>query len=58
MARTDDATMEEIRRLLDEYRRVIYDSSLRPKTKDSYLDRAGYFVRWVAEEYQPGEMNR
>lgn len=56
MTKIDDATMKEIERLLDEYRRVLSNSPLSLTTKNSYRVHAEYFVRWLADDFEPGAM--
>ena len=56
MTKIDDATMKEIERLLDEYRRVLFNSPLSMTTKNSYRVHAEYFVRWLADDFEPGAM--
>lgn len=39
---------------LEEYSRVVRESSLTKTTKATYIRSARQFVRWLREEYEPG----
>ena len=56
MAKVDDKTMAEIKRLLDEYRGVLRASRLSLDTQNSYRVHAEYFVRWLDNDFEPGAM--
>lgn len=56
MTKIADATMKELERLLDEYRRVLSNSPLSLTTKNSYRVHAEYFVRRLDDDFEPGAM--
>ena len=52
--KTDPQTMEEIRRLLDEYTKVCNANLGTPISSKTYIDYASMFVRWVDDKFTPG----
>lgn len=48
-------SLQEVQEALDRYRSVVEQSELRPLSKQTYLLHADQFVRWLADDFIPGE---
>lgn len=59
--RTDERTVAELRRLLDEYTKVIEQwreqGVLMKNTATTYLIHSNNFVRWCEGKFEPGGRN-
>ncbi len=58
MSKVSNEIMQEIWRMLEKYERTVENSPLKPSAKDTYLGHARQFVRWVADEFEPGTTKR
>jgi hypothetical protein len=56
MARINLKALEEIRRALDDYHDVCEEKLGTRVSKNTYYRYAQYFVRWLNDEFAPGEM--
>lgn len=46
--------LAEVRRALEQYERAIEKTRLKESTKQTYLVHAKDFVRWLADDFEPG----
>ena len=56
--KTDQQTMQEIRRLLDDYVQVCNKNLGTPISRDTYIRYARMFVRWIDDDFMPGGTRR
>jgi hypothetical protein len=47
--------LKQLDKLLEEYIGTVEDSLMTPSSQRTYIDQAGFFVRWVRGEFVPGE---
>lgn len=55
MPKVSSLSLEEVREALRRYEQTIEASPLRLSSKNTYLLHARQFVRWLADEFEPGE---
>jgi len=48
-------SVAQLRSLLHEFEQELRDAGLEDATIRTYVDRSTYFVRWLANDYRPGE---
>ena len=53
--KTDQQTMQEIRRLFDAYSQVCNENLGTPKSRETYIGYVDRFVRWIDDSFVPGE---
>lgn len=56
--KTDPIHLTEINRLLAEYLKEIEESDLKPLSAQVYKVQSKNFVRWVNDEFTPGEVKK
>ena len=49
------STLREVQQALERYEREVKDSRLSPKAKWTYIRHASTFVRWLDDDFTPGE---
>lgn len=54
MARISADALQEVRSALEEYREEVESTDLADSTKETYTLHAENFVRWLADEFEPG----
>jgi hypothetical protein len=47
--------LKQLEGLLQEYIETVQGSLMTPKSQKTYMEQAGFFVRWVKGEFVPGE---
>ena len=52
------AIVKQVRESLSDYADVVYDSDLAQSSKDTYFLYASNFVRWLEDDFEPGEYVR
>jgi hypothetical protein len=48
-------TAEKLHELLGQFESELRDGGLAENSVRTYVDRSTYFVRWLANDYRPGE---
>ena len=48
-------SLEEVQEALRQYEQTVEASPLRLSSKNTYLLHARQFVRWLADDFEPGE---
>ncbi|WP_138476462.1 hypothetical protein [Dyadobacter bucti] len=56
--KTQANVVEEINRLLADYLREIENSDLKPLSAQVYQVQSKNFVRWIKDEFTPGEVKK
>ena len=54
MAKVSGEVLREVKAALVRYENEVNGSLMRPKPKDTYILHAGYFVRWLEDDFTPG----
>ena len=54
MPKVSHAALNEVRDALERYKEVVEATEMTPKSKNTYLLHAEHFVRWLADDFQPG----
>lgn len=55
MPKVSDPAFREIVQALKQYEAEVERSKMAPTTKQAYLSHARDFVRWLRDEFKPGE---
>ena len=55
MPKVSSLTLQEVQEALRRYEETVEASSLRLSSKNTYLLHARQFVRWLADDFEPGE---
>jgi len=58
MAKLDALTLAQVRNLLHEYVAEVERSGLAEKSKWTYTRHAETFVRWLGDDFTPGERTK
>ena len=48
-------TLREVEEAFNRYEAAVQAARLAPNTKRTYIDRAAHFVRWLGDDFTPGE---
>jgi hypothetical protein len=56
--KTESIYLEEINRLLADYLKEIENSKLKPLSAQVYQVQSKNFVRWINDEFVPGEVKQ
>jgi hypothetical protein len=48
-------TVESLHRLLAQFETELRSAGLKDNSVRTYVDRSRYFVRWLGNDYRPGE---
>ena len=54
MPKVSKETLILIRDALERYQEEVIATSLKPSSKKTYLLHAEHFVRWLADDFEPG----
>ncbi len=54
MPKVSPTTLREVREALRRYERIVAASPMRESTKKTYLLHSNNFVRWLADDFEPG----
>lgn len=46
--------LEEVKAALEEYKKEVEGTELKPSTKSTYITHAEHFVRWLYDDFEPG----
>ena len=49
-SKIDPSCLRRIEEAFEQYKVAINDSTLAPTTKETYISRASYFVRWLSND--------
>ena len=55
MPKVSSLTLKEVQEALRRYEETVEESPLRLSSKNTYLLHARQFVRWLADDFEPGE---
>ena len=55
MASISASALREVLAALREYERAVDASPLKYNSKKTRIQEAGYFVRWLMDDYEPGQ---
>ena len=55
MAKISKAALEEVQRALERYEEEVKESGLRLSSQATRVGEATRFVRWLADNYTPGQ---
>ena len=55
MPKVSSLTLQEVQEALRRYEETVEASPLRLSSKNTYLLHARQFVRWLADDFEPGE---
>jgi len=50
-----EATLKEVREALRRYERLVNSTDMTESTKKTYLLHSTNFVRWLADDFEPGK---
>ena len=55
MPKVDQSTLRRVQEALHQYESEVEEAPLRDSTKRTYLLHARNFVRWLDDDFEPGE---
>jgi len=55
MPKADRETLRKIQSAFDRYKTEVKESNLKQSTMEPYIRYASYFLRWLDDDYRPGE---
>ena len=58
MPRVDADTLRKIENQFEEYKREVRASTLSPATEGYLIGKAEFFIRWLKDDYTPGQGHR
>ena len=58
MPKADRETLRKIQSAFECYKTEVKESNLRQSTTEPYIRYASYFLRWLDDDYTPGERVR
>ena len=54
MVRVSSKTLAEVEQALKAYEQAVEEAPLAPSSKETYVNRAQLFVRWLKDDFEPG----
>ena len=54
MPKVTPEVLKSVQDALEEYKKSVSDTALRPRSKETYLLHAEHFVRWLEDDFEPG----
>lgn len=54
MPKISPGALREVQDALEQYARIVEATRLAPQSKETYLGHAEQFVRWLADDFEPG----
>ena len=52
--RVSSKTLAEVEEALKAYEQAVEEAPLTPSSKETYVNRAQLFVRWLKDDFEPG----
>ena len=54
MMRISNDALTEVEEALKAYEQAVEEAPLTPSSKETYVNRAQLFVRWLKDDFEPG----
>ena len=55
MAKVSDSVLREVERALADYKSDVRTAGLKPSAQETYILHADHFVRWLRDDFTPGD---